>query len=135
MFVVAPTAGHSSDSEDQSRLSSLTKSQKPRCPTLVSPSHTKDKHSFPSPQRTYKWTFQLGTCKHTLDRHRSEEEHKQQHSSIFIVLFFFLLDIFSLHFSPFLLPLSMCLSSAPQTSWRTCRARSGSLFFKTNFRR
>ncbi|XP_024910983.1 AT-rich interactive domain-containing protein 4A isoform X2 [Cynoglossus semilaevis] len=52
-------AGHSSDSEDQSRLSSLTKSQKPRCPTLVSPSHTKDKHSFPSPQRTYKWTFQL----------------------------------------------------------------------------
>uniref|UniRef100_A0A3B4YMS0 AT-rich interactive domain 4A n=1 Tax=Seriola lalandi dorsalis TaxID=1841481 RepID=A0A3B4YMS0_SERLL len=44
-------AGHSSDSEDQSRLSSLSKSQKSRCPGLSSPS--------PSPQRTYKWTFQL----------------------------------------------------------------------------
>uniref|UniRef100_A0A4W6G6P9 AT-rich interactive domain 4A n=1 Tax=Lates calcarifer TaxID=8187 RepID=A0A4W6G6P9_LATCA len=53
-------AGHSSDSEDQSRLSSLSKSQKSRCPGLSSPSsHSKDKQSFPSPQRTYKWTFQL----------------------------------------------------------------------------
>ncbi|XP_028251332.1 AT-rich interactive domain-containing protein 4A isoform X2 [Parambassis ranga] len=53
-------AGHSSDSEDQSRLSSLAKSQKPRCPSLPSPSsHSKDKQSFPSPQRTYKWTLQL----------------------------------------------------------------------------
>uniref|UniRef100_A0A3Q1AKI5 ARID domain-containing protein n=1 Tax=Amphiprion ocellaris TaxID=80972 RepID=A0A3Q1AKI5_AMPOC len=51
-------AGHSSDSEDQSRLS--LKSQKSRCPGLSSPSsHSKDKQSFPSPQRTYKWTFQL----------------------------------------------------------------------------
>ncbi|XP_067335798.1 AT-rich interactive domain-containing protein 4A isoform X3 [Channa argus] len=53
-------AGHSSDSEDQSRLSSLSKSQKSRCPGLSSPSsHSKDKQNFPSPQRTYKWTFQL----------------------------------------------------------------------------
>ncbi|XP_069573177.1 AT-rich interactive domain-containing protein 4A isoform X2 [Brachyistius frenatus] len=53
-------AGHSSDSEDQSRLSSLSKSQKSRCPSLSSPSsHSKEKPSFPSPQRTYKWTFQL----------------------------------------------------------------------------
>ncbi|XP_044022455.1 AT-rich interactive domain-containing protein 4A isoform X2 [Siniperca chuatsi] len=53
-------AGHSSDSEDQSRLSSLSqKSQKSRCTGLSSPSsHSKDKHNF-SPQRTYKWTFQL----------------------------------------------------------------------------
>lgn len=52
-------AGHSSDSEDQSRLS-LSKSQKSRCPGLSSPSsHSKDKQNFPSPQRTYKWTFQL----------------------------------------------------------------------------
>ncbi|XP_041668616.1 AT-rich interactive domain-containing protein 4A isoform X2 [Cheilinus undulatus] len=53
-------AGHSSDSEDQSRVSSLPqKSQKSRCPGLSSPSsHSKDKHNF-SPQRTYKWTFQL----------------------------------------------------------------------------
>ncbi|CAJ1074930.1 AT-rich interactive domain-containing protein 4A [Xyrichtys novacula] len=51
-------AGHSSDSEDQSRVSSLTqKSQKSRCPGLSSPP-SKDKHNF-SPQRTYKWTFQL----------------------------------------------------------------------------
>ncbi|XP_031697875.1 AT-rich interactive domain-containing protein 4A-like [Anarrhichthys ocellatus] len=49
-------AGNSSDSEDQSRLS--LKSQKSVC--LSSPlSLSKDKHSF-SPQRTYKWTFQLG---------------------------------------------------------------------------
>ncbi|KAM6918125.1 AT-rich interactive domain-containing protein 4A isoform 2-T2 [Lycodopsis pacificus] len=48
-------AGNSSDSEDQSRLS--LKSQKSVC--LSSPSSlSKDKHSF-SPQRTYKWTFQL----------------------------------------------------------------------------
>ncbi|XP_015248021.1 PREDICTED: AT-rich interactive domain-containing protein 4A, partial [Cyprinodon variegatus] len=53
-------AGHSSDSEDQSRLSSLSKSQKSRCPGLSSPSsHSKDKHGFPSPQRSYKWTLQL----------------------------------------------------------------------------
>uniref|UniRef100_A0A7N6A0P0 ARID domain-containing protein n=1 Tax=Anabas testudineus TaxID=64144 RepID=A0A7N6A0P0_ANATE len=53
-------AGHSSDSEDQSRLLSLSKSQKTRCPGLSSPpSHSKDKQNFPSPQRTYKWTFQL----------------------------------------------------------------------------
>ncbi|XP_047467690.1 AT-rich interactive domain-containing protein 4A [Mugil cephalus] len=52
-------AGHSSDSEDQSRVSSLSKSQKPRCPGLSSPSSHKDKQSFPSPQRTYKWTFQI----------------------------------------------------------------------------
>ncbi|KAM7403961.1 hypothetical protein PAMA_004396 [Pampus argenteus] len=53
-------AGHSSDSEDQSRLSSLSKSQKSRCPGLSSPSsHSKDKQNFPSPQRAYKWTFQL----------------------------------------------------------------------------
>ncbi|KAM3870926.1 AT-rich interactive domain-containing protein 4A [Diretmus argenteus] len=54
-------AGHSSDSEDQSRLSSLSKGQKAnRCPGLSSPSsHSKDKQTFPSPQRTYKWTFQL----------------------------------------------------------------------------
>ncbi|KAK2826835.1 hypothetical protein Q5P01_021049 [Channa striata] len=53
-------AGQSSDSEDQSRLSSLSKSQKARCPGLSSPSsHSKDKQNFPSPQRTYKWTFQL----------------------------------------------------------------------------
>uniref|UniRef100_UPI0037E8125E AT-rich interactive domain-containing protein 4A n=1 Tax=Semicossyphus pulcher TaxID=241346 RepID=UPI0037E8125E len=53
-------AGHSSDSEDQSRVSSLSqKSQKSRCPSLSSPSsHSKDKHNF-SPQRTYKWTFQI----------------------------------------------------------------------------
>lgn len=54
-------AGHSSDSEDQSRLLSLSKSQKSR-PSLSSPSSHKDKpdkQSFPSPQRTYKWTFQL----------------------------------------------------------------------------
>ncbi|KAM9777973.1 AT-rich interactive domain-containing protein 4A [Neosynchiropus ocellatus] len=47
-------AGHSSDSEDQSRLSSV-KNQKSRC--LTSP--TSNKQNFPSPQRTYKWTFQL----------------------------------------------------------------------------
>lgn len=53
-------AGHSSDSEDQARLSSLSKAQKSRCPALPSPSsHSKDKQAFPSPQRTYKWTFQL----------------------------------------------------------------------------
>uniref|UniRef100_A0A3Q3K2D7 ARID domain-containing protein n=1 Tax=Monopterus albus TaxID=43700 RepID=A0A3Q3K2D7_MONAL len=53
-------AGHSSDSEDQSRLTSLPKSHKPRCPGLSSPtSHSKDKQNVPSPQRTYKWTFQL----------------------------------------------------------------------------
>ncbi|XP_014858445.1 PREDICTED: AT-rich interactive domain-containing protein 4A [Poecilia mexicana] len=53
-------AGHSSDSEDQSRLSSLSKSQKSRCSGLSSPSaHSKDKHSSPSPQRSYKWTLQL----------------------------------------------------------------------------
>ncbi|XP_028994739.1 AT-rich interactive domain-containing protein 4A isoform X2 [Betta splendens] len=53
-------AGHSSDSEDQTRLLSLTKSPKTRCPSLSSPSsHSKDKLKFPSPQRTYKWTFQL----------------------------------------------------------------------------
>lgn len=52
-------AGHSSDSEDQSRLSLPQKSQKSRCPALSSPSsHSKDKQTF-SPQRTYKWTFQL----------------------------------------------------------------------------
>ncbi|KAF0043772.1 hypothetical protein F2P81_002930 [Scophthalmus maximus] len=46
--------GHSSDSEDQ-----MSRSQKPRCPSLSSPSsHSKDKHNF-SPQRNYKWTFQL----------------------------------------------------------------------------
>ncbi|XP_053700435.1 AT-rich interactive domain-containing protein 4A isoform X2 [Synchiropus splendidus] len=47
-------AGHSSDSEDQSRSSSV-KNQKSRC--LTSP--TSNKANFPSPQRTYKWTFQL----------------------------------------------------------------------------
>lgn len=53
-------AGHSSDSEDQSRLSSLSKSQKSRCAGLSSPSaHSKEKHSSPSPQRSYKWTLQL----------------------------------------------------------------------------
>ncbi|XP_035024385.2 AT-rich interactive domain-containing protein 4A isoform X2 [Hippoglossus stenolepis] len=53
-------AGHSSDSEDQSRLSSLSKSQKSRCPGLSSPSSlSKDKPNFPSSQRTYKWTLQL----------------------------------------------------------------------------
>ncbi|KAM4723892.1 AT-rich interactive domain-containing protein 4A [Anableps anableps] len=53
-------AGHSSDSEDQARLSSLSKSQKSRCPGLSSPSaHSKEKHSSPSPQRSYKWTLQL----------------------------------------------------------------------------
>ncbi|MEQ2226500.1 hypothetical protein ILYODFUR_028083, partial [Ilyodon furcidens] len=53
-------AGHSSDSEDQSRLSSLSKSQKSRCSGLSSPStQSKEKHSFPSPQRSYKWTLQL----------------------------------------------------------------------------
>ncbi|XP_021162824.2 AT-rich interactive domain-containing protein 4A [Fundulus heteroclitus] len=52
-------AGHSSDSEDQSRLS-LSKSQKGRCPALSPPSsHSKEKPSFPSPQRSYKWTLQL----------------------------------------------------------------------------
>ncbi|XP_054653153.1 AT-rich interactive domain-containing protein 4A isoform X2 [Dunckerocampus dactyliophorus] len=45
--------GHSSDSEDQSRLSSLSKRKSPT-------PHSKDKHSSASPQRTYKWTFQLG---------------------------------------------------------------------------
>lgn len=63
IFYIPPRhpSGHSSDSEDQSRLSSLSKSQKSRCPGLSSPSsHSKDKQSFPSPQRTYKWTFQLG---------------------------------------------------------------------------
>lgn len=45
-------AGHSSDSEDQSSVS-----QKSRCPGVLSPSN-KDKHNL-SPQRTYKWTFQL----------------------------------------------------------------------------
>ncbi|XP_077945262.1 AT-rich interactive domain-containing protein 4A isoform X1 [Gasterosteus aculeatus] len=45
-------AGNSSDSEDQPRLS-----QKSRF--VLSPSsHSKDKHTF-SPQRAYKWTFQL----------------------------------------------------------------------------
>ncbi|XP_070787236.1 AT-rich interactive domain-containing protein 4A-like [Enoplosus armatus] len=52
-------AGHSSDSEDQSRVSLSQKSQKSRCPGLSSPScHSKDKQNL-SPQRTYKWTFQL----------------------------------------------------------------------------
>uniref|UniRef100_A0A1A7W9S9 AT rich interactive domain 4A (RBP1-like) n=1 Tax=Iconisemion striatum TaxID=60296 RepID=A0A1A7W9S9_9TELE len=53
-------AGHSSDSEDQSRLLSLSKPQKSRCPGLSSPSaHSKDKQS-PSPHhRSYKWTLQL----------------------------------------------------------------------------
>ncbi|CAK6983585.1 AT-rich interactive domain-containing protein 4A isoform X2 [Scomber scombrus] len=52
-------AGHSSDSEDQSRVSLSKSQQKSRCPSLSSPSH-KDKQNFPSPQqRTYKWTFQL----------------------------------------------------------------------------
>ncbi|XP_068607932.1 AT-rich interactive domain-containing protein 4A [Brachionichthys hirsutus] len=51
-------AGHSSDSEDQSRLPMSQKSHKSR-PALSSPSsHSKDKHNF-SPQRTYKWTFQI----------------------------------------------------------------------------
>ncbi|XP_077395888.1 AT-rich interactive domain-containing protein 4A [Festucalex cinctus] len=44
--------GHSSDSEDQSRLSSLSKSNKSRCPGAASP-HSKEKHG------AYKWTFQL----------------------------------------------------------------------------
>uniref|UniRef100_A0A3B4FQV3 AT-rich interaction domain 4A n=1 Tax=Pundamilia nyererei TaxID=303518 RepID=A0A3B4FQV3_9CICH len=45
--------------EDQSRLSSLSKSQKSR-PSFSSPSsHKQDKQSFSTPQRTYKWTFQL----------------------------------------------------------------------------
>lgn len=36
------------------------KSQKARCAALSSPpSHSKDKHNS-SPQRTYKWAFQLG---------------------------------------------------------------------------
>ncbi|XP_024126583.1 AT-rich interactive domain-containing protein 4A isoform X2 [Oryzias melastigma] len=53
-------AGHSSDSEDQSRVSSLSKTHKSRCPALSSPTaHGKDKQSFPSPQRSYKWTLQL----------------------------------------------------------------------------
>ncbi|XP_029972393.1 AT-rich interactive domain-containing protein 4A [Salarias fasciatus] len=52
-------AGHSSDSEDQSRLSSLKPQKSPRCPALSSPSHSKEKSGFMSPQRTYKWTFQL----------------------------------------------------------------------------
>ncbi|RVE57675.1 hypothetical protein OJAV_G00218410 [Oryzias javanicus] len=53
-------ASHSSDSEDQSRVSSLSKSHKSRCPALSSPTaHGKDKQSFPSPQRSYKWTLQL----------------------------------------------------------------------------
>nr|XP_033499194.1 AT-rich interactive domain-containing protein 4A-like [Epinephelus lanceolatus] len=53
------SASHSSDSEDQSRLSLSQKSHKSRCPGLSSPSsHSKDKHNF-SPQRTYKWTFQI----------------------------------------------------------------------------
>ncbi|XP_054470343.1 AT-rich interactive domain-containing protein 4A [Anoplopoma fimbria] len=50
-------AGHSSDSEDQSRLCLSQKSQKSRCVSSPS-SHSKDKHTF-SPQRTYKWTLQL----------------------------------------------------------------------------
>ncbi|XP_019732919.1 AT-rich interactive domain-containing protein 4A [Hippocampus comes] len=50
--------GHSSDSEDQSRLSSLPKSNKSRCPGAGSP-HAKEKHSATSPQRANKWTFQL----------------------------------------------------------------------------
>ncbi|KAG7460364.1 AT-rich interactive domain-containing protein 4A isoform X1 [Solea senegalensis] len=50
-------AGHSSDSEDQSRASSVSKSQKLVCPSLSS--HSKDKHCPASPQRTHKWTFQL----------------------------------------------------------------------------
>ncbi|XP_037097890.1 AT-rich interactive domain-containing protein 4A isoform X2 [Syngnathus acus] len=50
--------GHSSDSEDQSRLLSLSKSNKSRCTGAGSP-HAKDKHSATSPQRAYKWTFQL----------------------------------------------------------------------------
>uniref|UniRef100_A0A8C7Z0M6 Tudor-knot domain-containing protein n=1 Tax=Oryzias sinensis TaxID=183150 RepID=A0A8C7Z0M6_9TELE len=53
-------AGHSSDSEDQTRVSSLSKSHKSRCPSLSSPTaHGKDKQGFPSPQRSYKWTLQL----------------------------------------------------------------------------
>ncbi|CAG5866948.1 unnamed protein product [Menidia menidia] len=52
-------AGHSSDSEDQVRLS-LSKSQKSRCPGFSPPAaHNKDKPSFPSHQRSYKWTLQL----------------------------------------------------------------------------
>lgn len=51
-------AGHSSDSGEESRVPTLShKSHKSRCPSLSSPS-SKDKHNF-SPQRTYKWTFQL----------------------------------------------------------------------------
>ncbi|XP_077421074.1 AT-rich interactive domain-containing protein 4A isoform X2 [Vanacampus margaritifer] len=52
------STGHSSDSEDQSRLSSLSKSNKSRCPGAASP-HAKEKHGATSPQRAYKWTFQL----------------------------------------------------------------------------
>uniref|UniRef100_A0A1A8BL12 AT rich interactive domain 4A (RBP1-like) n=2 Tax=Nothobranchius kadleci TaxID=1051664 RepID=A0A1A8BL12_NOTKA len=53
-------AGHSSDSEDQSRLLSLSKPHKSRCPGLSPPSaHSKDKQSPPPHQRSYKWTLQL----------------------------------------------------------------------------
>ncbi|XP_061551900.1 AT-rich interactive domain-containing protein 4A isoform X2 [Phycodurus eques] len=45
--------GHSSDSEDQTRLSSSSKSNKSRCPAATSP-QAKEKHGA-----AYKWTFQL----------------------------------------------------------------------------
>ncbi|KAM6912795.1 AT-rich interactive domain-containing protein 4A [Xenentodon cancila] len=52
-------AGHSSDSEDQSHVSSSSKPQRSRCPALLSPAAHKDKQSLSSPQRSYKWTLQL----------------------------------------------------------------------------
>lgn len=56
--------GHSSDSEDQSRIASLPhKSHKARPTASTSsspPSHGKDGKHSASPQRMYKWTLQLG---------------------------------------------------------------------------
>lgn len=57
-------AGHSSDSEDQSRIASLphkTHKSRPAASSSSSPpSHGKDGKHSSSPQRMYKWTLQLG---------------------------------------------------------------------------
>lgn len=55
--------GHSSDSEDQSRVTSLPhKSHKsrPAASSSSSPPSQKDGKHSSSPQRMYKWTLQLG---------------------------------------------------------------------------
>lgn len=62
--VPARHPGHSSDSEDQSRIASLphkTHKSRPAASSSSSPpSHGKDGKHSSSPQRMYKWTLQLG---------------------------------------------------------------------------